>query len=148
MNTSAQDNTKKTQSTGSSSQPVLQGSTSKERVGIAISTSSEIQPLPTEFSPSVEVESAGVKVSSDQIEIPPDLQNLGVRHSGSNVPTQSSSQVSTVVLPLSDDQVLKGLHAPIISAFRWLSIWCMRQLKKAHLVIKNVHGKMTRVPIP
>lgn len=74
------------------------------------------------------------------IEVPPDLQKMGVAASG----TPTFSRLQTVKIPLGDDKVLKGLHAPITSSFRWLAELCVYLLKNAHITIKQIHGKIVR----
>ena len=144
MDTTAQNSTK--------TQPVIPpsikaaSSGSKEREGIAISQTSEIQSVP-EVSVPPEVERAGVKAYTEKVEIPQVAQKLGVQPSAQSIPVSIPTQSVPVVLPLSDDQVVRGLHQPILSALRWLSEWCIKQLKKAHMTIKFVHGKIMRVPI-
>ena len=88
-----------------------------------------------------ELEQAGVKTFSDSIELPPDVKKMGVVAQG---PTQPMTTTATIKLPLSDDQVLVGLHANIMSSLRWMAQWCIRQLKKAHLHLKEVGGKAVR----
>ncbi|OGG14069.1 hypothetical protein A2773_07220 [Candidatus Gottesmanbacteria bacterium RIFCSPHIGHO2_01_FULL_39_10] len=144
MDVSAQNSTK--------TQPPVQPSVTagssgtKEREGIAISQTSEIQAVP-EVSVPPEVEKAGVKAYTEKVEIPQVAQKLGVQPSAQSIPVSIPTQSVPVVLPLSDDQVVRGLHQPILSALRWLSEWCIKQLKKAHMTIKFVHGKIMRVPI-
>ena len=38
-------------------------------------------------------------------------------------------QKPKVTLPLTDDQIKKGLHHKVWEAIRWLAEWCLRQLK-------------------
>lgn len=38
-------------------------------------------------------------------------------------------QQPKVTLPLTDDQIKKGLHHKIWEGIRWLAEWCLRQLK-------------------
>ena len=48
-------------------------------------------------------------------------------------------------LPISDDKVIQGQHAPITSSLRWLALLASYVLWKAHIVLKVVHGKVVRV---
>lgn len=41
----------------------------------------------------------------------------------------AASQKPKVTLPLTDDQIQKGLHHKIWEGIRWLAEWCARQLK-------------------
>lgn len=119
---------------------------SKEHVSGGKDRTEVITSSTTEVELSKEVEAAGVKIPKEAVEISADIKKLGVSPSGPNTPL-SSQQVSSVVLPLSDDQVIRGLHMQVYSAIRWLAEWCVRQLKKTHIAIKTVHGKIVRTTI-
>lgn len=92
-----------------------------------------------------EVEKAGVEVIKETIELPPDVKRLGVTQTGPSVPAISVTATPQVVLPISDQTVIAGLHAQLLSSLRWLAQWCVRRLKKAHIVLKVIHGKIVRV---
>ncbi len=92
-----------------------------------------------------EVENAGVEVIKDTIELPPDVKKLGVTPTGSSAPVVTTTTLPQIVLPISDQQVEAGLHAQILSSLRWLAVWCIKQLKKAHIALRNIHGKIIRV---
>lgn len=92
-----------------------------------------------------EVEKAGVRRIGETIELPPDVKKLGVTHAGVSVPVGSVAALPAVALPISDQQVVTGLHAQVLSALRWLSVWCIKKLKKAHVALKVIHGKVMRV---
>lgn len=89
-----------------------------------------------------EVEKAGVQQVSGEVQIPQPVSQMGVKHAGPTVPV--SGQVA-VTLPITDDQILVGLHKNIFDAFRWLAEWSVRRLKMAHLALKKVGGKIIRV---
>lgn len=91
-----------------------------------------------------EVEKAGVKRIGETIELPPDVKKLGVTHAGVSVPVVSVA-LPVVTLPISDQQVVTGLHAQVLSALRWLAEWCIKKLKRAHIALKVMHGKVMRV---
>lgn len=74
--------------------------------------------------------------------INPDLQKAGVKKIMS-VPRYARQ--NTIILPLTDDMVERGLHAPVTSSLRWLAEWSVFILKKAHIVLKKVHGHMKRI---
>lgn len=82
-----------------------------------------------------------LKVRKETIEIPPDLKKMGV----STLSTPKFANYKNVVLPISDDKVLKGLHAPIYSSLRWLATLAWYLLQQAHLTLKVVHGHVVRV---
>lgn len=90
-----------------------------------------------------EVVNAGVKVTPTSISVPPKISQLGVKPSGPNVPLGTGA---TVTLPLTDDQIAVGLHQSLTSSWRWLAQWCLRRLMQLHLVLKNIHGRLVRVP--
>lgn len=109
--------------------------------GLASSESSdEIQEV-VEHEPDAETESF-VSPRSDTIELPPDLIKLGVQSSSSanNFPTYQN-----VKLPISDDKVIIGLHAPISSSLRWLATFAIYLLARAHLGLKVIKGHVIRV---
>lgn len=82
-----------------------------------------------------------VQHRKETIQLPPEIEKLGGVATGHTAyPT-----TNTVVLPLSDDQVYKGLSAPLTSSVRWLAELCLFFLKQAHLTLKKVHGKIMRV---
>ena len=82
-----------------------------------------------------------IAVKSQTIQLPPDLKKLGVQ----SMPPSVLQSYQNVKLPITDDKVLTGLHAPISSSFRWLATLALYLLKRAHLGLKVVHGKVIRV---
>lgn len=48
----------------------------------------------------------------------------------------SVNQNPVVTLPLSEDQIQKGLHHQVWEAIRWLAVWCVRQAKLLHGRVK------------
>ena len=109
--------------------------------GPAITESSdEIQEV-AEHEPDAETESF-ISPRSNTIKLPPDLVKLGVQSSNSsnNFPTYKN-----IKLPISDDKVITGLHAPISSSLRWLATFAVYLLAKAHLGLKVVKGHVVRV---
>ncbi len=51
----------------------------------------------------------------------------------------------TLKFPIPDEKVVEGLHAPINSSLRWLAEFIVYILKKFHIQLKKVHGKVVRV---
>ena len=88
-----------------------------------------------------EVASTGVKVQPTVVTLPPPVQQLGVQPSGVK-PSQGTSV--TVTLPLSDDQIARGLKQSITTSWRWLAEWCKRRLSIFHLALKQVRGRLIR----
>lgn len=80
----------------------------------------------------------------DVIEISPDLQSMGVESTGVSQFTTTQS----VTLPLSDNAVITGLKAPYSSSLRWLSEFCLYLLRRAHMHLKMIHGRIMRINDP
>lgn len=91
---------------------------------------------------SKEVVAAGVKAQPTTVHLSTNVQQFGVQPVGQSGP---AGQATTVVLPLTDDQIAQGLHQGITSSFRWLAEWCIRRLKQVHVGLKYIHGKLFRV---
>lgn len=89
-----------------------------------------------------EVVSAGVRIQPTQVSIPPPVAQMGVQPAGNNVSTPAQ-QVS---LPLTDDQIVKGLHLGIVNSVRWLAEWCVKRLKQLHKAVAG-GGKNIRVKV-
>lgn len=102
-----------------------------------------IQEVGQEMPLSNEVAKAGVTIQPTTIELPANVQKLGVKSIGANVPPVYVSS-STKTLPLTDEQIAQGLHQSVTSSWRWLAEWCERQLKQAHIMLKTIHGTITR----
>lgn len=117
----------------------------KEGSPIIVESHETISEVTTEVEIPTEVEKAGVVSFKETIELPPDMKNLGVTQIGPSAPIQSAPPLPQVDLPISDSQVVVGLHAGIGNAFRWLATWCIKKLKKAHVALKVIHGKIIRV---
>lgn len=117
----------------------------KEQEPAGIVSAETVAEISTEIEVPEEVEKAGVKRIGETIELPPDVKKLGVTHAGVSVPVGSVAALPAVALPISDQQVVTGLHAQVLSALRWLSVWCIKKLKKAHVALKVIHGKVMRV---
>lgn len=77
----------------------------------------------------------------ENVELPPDLKKFGLKASG----TTQFPSYQNIKLPLSDDKVVIGLHAPISSSLRWLATLALYLLRQAHLTLKVIHGRVIRV---
>lgn len=132
-------------STGQTPVPSTVGSLNKEQEILKPAGAEAVQEVAKEPEVTPEVERVGVTVTRESIELPPDVKKLGVTPSGSSVPVATSATIPSVVLPISDQQVVVGLHAQIISSLRWLAVWCLKKLQKAHIMLKVIHGKIIRV---
>lgn len=127
--------------TTSPSFPVSTGLGKENEAAASVET---VRPVNPELELPKEVKEAGVTQFKETIELPPDIRKLGVTPSGASTPVVTSS-LPTVVLPISDSTVVSGVHAQVTDALRWLAIWCLRRLKKAHIALKIMHGKIVRV---
>lgn len=103
------------------------------REAITIEEKVELEPI-KEVAPYVEVK-------KETIKLPPDLKRIGVQA----ISTPQFSQLQSVKLPISDDKIITGLHAPVTSSLRWLATLALYLLQMAHLQLKVVHGKIVRV---
>jgi hypothetical protein len=75
-------------------------------------------------------------------EIPPDIEAAGVQTVADPVMFPAQKPLK---LPISDDKIVSGLHAPVTSSWRWLATLMVLMLRQAHLSLKKVHGKIVRV---
>lgn len=83
-----------------------------------------------------------VEVKTEIPEIPTDVAAAGVQ--ATSLGTPGVPQI-ILELPLPDDQIPADLKKPVSSGVRWLAEICMYMLHKAHLKLKEVHGKVMRV---
>lgn len=99
-----------------------------------------IEEVGKEIEPGKEIEKAGVELKKEEVKVPPSIEKLGVRAVGPAAP----SPPPTISLPLTDDQVVGGLTVPLLFSLRWLAEFCLRQLKKAHIGLKRISGRIVR----
>jgi hypothetical protein len=113
----------------------------------------EPHPAPKEYSDHIEMHEVVehehdaevqeyVQNTQHVIKLPKDLRKLDVEYKEG--PIQYPSY-KTVTIPLSDDQIVKGLKDPISSSLRWLAEQCLYLLKKANIRLEIAHGKAERV---
>lgn len=136
--------TKLNDDTGSSPQP----STAVSGSGIHKEVERPNPPETTtyeEISPEIEIapelEQAGIEVKKETVELPPDMQKMGVQAVGPSQPMG----VPTIRLPIDDNKIISGKQGNVLSSLYWLAMWCVRQLKKAHLSIKKIKGQVIRI---
>ena len=123
-------------------QPIV-SSGNKEAIGGSIDQSESLKDATgAEFELPKEVSSVGVRIQPTTVSIPQPVMQMGLSPAGQNIPVQTKT---TVTLPLSDDQIASGLHASLMESVRWLAEWCVFRLKRMHIALKTVHGKLTRV---
>lgn len=143
----AQDNNIQTSTTSDNTvnPAAVAGATVSKEHEQPISAAETAQPISHEIEIPPEVEKVCVRVTRETIELPPDIKKLGVAPSGAAAPAAKIAAIPAVVLPISDDKVITGLHVQILSSLHWLAVWCMKKLKKAHIMLKVIHGKIIRV---
>ncbi|KKQ01533.1 MAG: hypothetical protein US11_C0007G0026 [Candidatus Roizmanbacteria bacterium GW2011_GWA2_36_23] len=124
----------------------------KKEKKTSISIGKESQPVPLTKEKSIEIKEAVeyepdaetypfVQKSHDTIVLPPDLQKLGLQPAT----TSQFSNYQNIKLPITDDQIVAGLHAPVTSSLRWLATFALYLLRKAHLGLKIIHGHAVRI---
>lgn len=112
---------------------------SKPKEAEPISNTFEISEA-VENQPEEEIKSF-VKSIHETIKLPADLKKLGLQPASST----SFPTYQNIKLPIADEKIIPGLHAPISSSRRWLATLAVYILKKAHLAIKIIGGKTVRV---
>lgn len=122
--------------------PELAGGFSKESEPIIAKQESVPQQLQetVEHRPEEEL-STYVVPRAETIDIPPDLKQFGLQPAT----TTQFPSYQNVKLPLSDEKIVVGLHAPVTSSLRWLATLALYLLRQAHLGLKTIHGKVIRV---
>lgn len=130
--------------TGQPAQPITGGSFAKEKEVFGSIQSPEVplRAVGTEVALPKEVASAGVKVHPTSVPVPPPVAQMGVKVVADNVPVQTTA--TSVVLPLTDDQIAQGLSQSIETSWRWLAEWCKRRLLKFHIRLKATGGHGVR----
>lgn len=93
-----------------------------------------------ETEPSPEVREV-VKPRQEVVKLPPDLKKLGLRP----VSTTKFPATQSINLPLSDEKIIVGLHAPVTSSLRWLATLAEYILKTMHIQLKVISGRVVRV---
>jgi len=127
-------------------QALQQGSYSKEREPLRVQfveTIPKEELIASENEPTVEDKELKkyIEVETDIPEIHPDLKKAGLQA----IDTTSLDPRQRVHLPIADEQIMEGLDEPISSSFRWLAEFALFILRRAHLALKKVHGKVVRV---
>lgn len=78
---------------------------------------------------------------AESIKLPPALKELGLEEVNEN----EFPKVSSVRLPITDEQILKDLQAPPTESRRWYATFFLYILERAHLTLKRVGTKVIRV---
>lgn len=80
---------------------------------------------------SAELKETGIEKVSETIELPQSVVKAGLTHTGPTIDFASENPLP-VKIPLTDDQIQKGLHQKVADSILWLAYWCLRQVKVAH----------------
>lgn len=121
--------------------PSQSGGLQKEQEPFGTSETASLEEIHPDIELEPQLTAMGVSKKSETIELPADVARMGVTAVG---PAQPVTFAKSAQLPLTDDQIIVGLHAQIISSLRWLAQWCVRQLRKAHVSLKKINGKIVR----
>ncbi|MEK7577388.1 MAG: hypothetical protein AAB492_02080 [Patescibacteria group bacterium] len=78
-----------------------------------------------------EVSAIGVRVQPTIVVLPTVVQHAGVQAINPAAPVAPFTPAAK--MPLSDDQIAKGLHESVVNSVRWLTEWCVRRLKQLQL---------------
>lgn len=127
--------------TSTQPEPIVTGQQYKEQEPAVKTETAVLEDMIPEIQITPELREFGVEKVSDRINLPADVKKMGVEALGPSQPILSPTQVT---LPISDDKVLQGKRAKIMSSLFWLTIWCIKQLKRAHLHLKRIGGKIVR----
>ncbi len=82
-----------------------------------------------------------IQVNSSIPTIPADVAAAGVEVS----PSAQDVLQPVLELPLPDEKIPVALKKPVSSGIRWIAEICVYMLRKAHLQLKTIHGKVMRV---
>lgn len=119
--------------TNTTNNPIIQSGQSSvgkewepERIGYEQPTVKDVSGIEIELPK--EVAAAGVKPQPASVQLPQAVVQMGV----TPIEQATPPPAATVVLPLTDDQIARGLKQSITSSWRWLAEWCVRKLKQLH----------------
>ena len=71
----------------------------------------------------------------------PDLKKAGLQA----IEPSSLDKKHIINLPLPDEVIISSLKKPPTSSARWIAEYAILLLKKAHIALKIVHGKVVRI---
>lgn len=123
-------------------EPTGAGLGAKEREFLERQDEVQLEEVRKELELAPEVKEAGVEVKSEEVVLPPSVQQMGVVATDVNQPVV---QAPTGNVPLPDEKIGSNSGGSIRASLTWLAQWCLRQLKKAHVTLKKVHGKIVRI---
>lgn len=112
-------------------QVISSGVSSKEKELIKTSEKPPVEEVGTLPELAPELREVGVEQVSETVNIPqPVSEATGLTHAGPTTPVGVQPQFK-VKVPLTDDQIKKGLHQKVADSILWLAYWCLRQIKMA-----------------
>ena len=123
-------------------EPTGAGLGAKEREILQRNDEIQLEEIRKELELAPEVKEAGVEVKSEEIELPPPLPKMGVIPVGISQPVQPPPGAN---VPLPDETIVNNTGGSIWASLTWLAQWCLKQLKKVHVQIKKVHGRIVRI---
>lgn len=122
--------------------PRISGGPAKESEPIIVKQESKPEQIQEVVEHKSEEEvSTYITPRAETIDIPPDLKRFGLQPAT----TTQFPSYQNIILPISDEKITVGLHAPITSSIRWLATLAVYLLHQAHLGLKTIHGKVVRV---
>lgn len=78
-----------------------------------------------------ELKEVGVEQVSETVNLPQPVSHAtGLTHAGPTTPVTAQLPLK-IKVPLTDDQIRKGLHQKVADSILWLAYWCLRQIKVA-----------------
>lgn len=87
---------------------------------------SEFMP-PPEVPP--ELKEHGVEQVAETVELPPEVKQAGVETVDNMAVFEPPKENLVAQVPLSTQQMQKGLHAKVADSILWLVYWCIRQIQ-------------------
>lgn len=118
------------------------GMGAKEQEFFATQEALQLEQVRHELELAPEMKEAGMETLHDEVKLPPSLKQIGVQKIGE---LGNLSQAPAAAVPLADDKIISNTGSSVWASLTWLALWCLKQLKKAHVKLKKIHGKVIRV---
>lgn len=90
-----------------------------------------LQEIPQVPEISTEMKEHGVEQVKETVELPEEVKEAGVTHADNLAAYEPPKENLVPNIPLTTQQMKKGLHARVADSLLWLVYWCMRQIKIA-----------------
>lgn len=78
-----------------------------------------------------ELKEHGVEQVAETVELPPEVKQAGVETVDNLAIFEPPKEKLVADVPLTTQQMQKGLHAKVADSILWLVYWCMRQIQMA-----------------